>query len=63
MIDGVWTATKSAPRGTMRRVDRPALTSLTYASTDTLTNVADLLTRTLGLAFEQRLTWPRTRNR
>ncbi|WP_277877006.1 hypothetical protein [Kribbella rubisoli] len=44
-------------------MDRPALTSLTYASTNTLTNVADLLTRTLGLAFEQRLTWPRTRNR
>jgi hypothetical protein len=36
----------------MSQVSRPAVASLTFASTDALTNVADLLARTLGLAFE-----------
>ncbi|MFI7060222.1 hypothetical protein ACIBL3_04500 [Kribbella sp. NPDC050124] len=35
-------------------MSRPALTSLTFASTDALTSVADLLGRTLGLVFEPR---------
>ncbi|MDX6247914.1 MAG: hypothetical protein QOF10_1274 [Kribbellaceae bacterium] len=38
----------------MRRVSPPAFTSLTFVSTDALTNVADLLASTLRLAFELR---------